>query len=389
MLSFLLGKTLLANSSYIPKAENLEKMSYEFFLDTHIYKSRTRIDDFGEKKDFMNGEGYSQNELELSGSYGWTQEVEITGGIRYRMNSSDLMNGGSLTPMKNSGVESYFFQINYMFPPKSRFLSNIMIRYRQVAYTNPIFQASRPTDHLVLGHGQKELQVGYLFYYPLKTSSHGIEGSLHYYSPGDLSNGLQYSLKGVYYKNKLAFYGGVEGNYSLKSSEFTDDPTQKSLSHTGASYLYNSVNQERLSLILGANYRINQSWYLGLGYIHDLKGHSTDIGSALFFNLRYRVSSYYSEQREKKRFKGYNIEAVIERSSSRGNYVVINKGFTNGIQKKMIFDFYAYDFKGGNKLLARGAVVRTRSQASIIRIIKWFGKRQSLDDGVVARGKLE
>lgn len=328
--------------------------------------------------------------LETKGYFGWTKEVQLGGGIRYLANSSQVFNGSKTVQLRQSGLESFFFQVNYMLPrKKTRFISNLEFLYRQVAYTNPLYDNRRPYSYLVLGDGSRDVMLGARFYYGLQKSRNGFWGNLFYNIPSDdfsseLLFELGYNLSGA----DWALLASIGGKVSLGGDKHSNNPSQKPPSYTGSTYLYNSVNQSFLRGNLKLLYKVSSRWRAYIGYGKDLNGKSTDLGSRILAGLNYRVDSMYQEGKRKGSFKGYDIEAMVQKASSQNNYVMINKGFTSGIKERMFFDFFVYDFKGGNKLVARGAVVRLRSNESIIRVTKWFSRKRDLGEGIIVRGRL-
>lgn len=391
ILTFLLGVLCFngaAQDAYIPRALNLQQKSYAFRLDTSYFSAMSKVDSLEVKKNFENGESFSQMTGELSGSFGWTREVQIMAGVRYHSNTSHVFDGTTTQALNNAGFDSFFVQANYMFPRKSKFISNIEFRYRQTTYTNPDFDTTRPYSHLNLGDGAREITAGYRMYYGFQKLGSGVEASLLYNAPANLSSELIYDFKLITGANLWSFWGGVTGSLSLSGDEYTDNPSSKPKAYTGSSALYNSINRSKMSAYGGLAYRITNSWRAEFSYQHDLSGKSTDLGGRFLLGLTYRVDSKYIENTQKLKFKDYDLEAIVEKSSSQGNYVIINKGFTQGVQVKTFFDFFAFDFKGGNKLLARGAVVKTKSRESVVRITKWYGTQRNLAEGVIGRASL-
>lgn len=389
IFSFLLSPFVFAQV-YIPQALNLQERSYELGVEGSLFNSREKVNYDKEKFAFQNGETFSQMRADLYGSFGWTPEVELTGGVRFISNSSSVYNTttNSLQDVSNSGVESYYLQVNYMPKRKGTWISNVEISYRQPAYTNPEYNSNTPYSHLVLGDATKEIRAGYRFFKGFVKKGQGIEGSLFLNAPLDLSNEINFDLGYIIEKSKWAYWGRINGIFSLSGDEYSDNPTSKPKSYTGSSYLYNSINREKLSGEFGLLYKINKLWRIKASYEHDFMGRSTDLGGRLLIGLSYRVSSLYADKQKISSFKDYNIEAIVEKSSSRGNYVVINKGFTHGVSKGMSFDFFAFDFKGGNKLIAQGQVVKERAKESIVKITKWYQGTTTLSEGVVGRSQL-
>ena len=381
--------SLLAQDAYIPKALNLQKKSYEFKLDNGLHSSATRVDLNGDEQSFTNGEGFSQAFSKLTASFGWTQEIQLTAGINFINNSAIIFDNSQTREVSNAGVESFLAKASYAFPSKNpKWLSQIYVQFLQSAYTNTPFNISEPNSTIVLGDGGSELQIGYNTFYQLGDLGTGLEAGIAYNSPSELSSEILYHLSLIWSKNTWSFQGGVRGIRSLSNSEFSDNPGQQPQIYNGSTFLFNSINRELMSGFIGAHYKWNTRLRLGLSLEQDLSGKSTDLGTRVLFSIGYRVDSLYREKREKVRFKNYGIEAAIEKISSQGNYVVINKGFIDGVQRGMGFDFFAYDYKGGNKLLARGVVLKTKSRESIVRIKTWFGSAKSLEGDVIARGDI-
>lgn len=380
---------LLAQDAYIPKALNLQKKSYEFKLDGGLHASSTRVDLNGDEKSFTNGEGFSRAFSRLTASFGWTQEIQLSAGINLVNNSITVFDGSKTENISNAGVESFLARASYAFNSKNpKWLSQAYVQFTQSAYTNTPYNASEPNATIVLGDGGNELQIGYNTFYQLGGLGTGLEAGIAYNAPSELSSEILYHVSIVWSQNRWAFLGGFKGIRSLSNSEFSDDPAQQPQIYNGSTFLFNSINREIMSASVSAYYKWNSRLRLGASLEQDLSGQSIDLGTRALFSIGYRVDSLYREKREKVRFKNYGIEAAIEKISSQNNYVVINKGFIDGVQRGMKFDFFAYDFKGGNKLLARGIVLKTKSRESIIKIKTWFGSSKSLEGDVIARGDI-
>lgn len=389
LLFMILSIEVYAQDAYIPDVLNLQKKSYQFKVQAGVQSSRTRFDLDENEQAFTNGEGYAQAFGEFEASFGWTQEVQISAGMRFRNNSTSVFDGTQIQEVSNAGVDSFYGKLNYMVPRKNpKWISNFLLSFRQATYSNPIYDPNQPFANMVLGDGENEFRIGYGLYYQFGQLGNGIEAGVYYNTPSNLSSEILYVARVIMSSGKWSFMGGVEGIRSLENDDFSDNPASKPQVYNGNTFLYNSVNREKMSARLGAYYKWSRFWRLNIDYIYDLSGRSTDLTDVVTFGVSYRVDALFKEKQEKKKFKNYNIEAIVERTSSQSNYAIINKGYVQGIERGMPFDFYAYDFKGGNKLLARGVVIKVKSRESVVKIKKWYSGRRELDDGVVARGDL-
>lgn len=119
-----------------------------------------------------------------------------------------------------------------------------------------------------------------------------------------------------------------------------------------------------------------------------VSGNSTDIGTAFGASLIRRVEDK-SQDRPDQRFKEYDFEAAVTKVSPKKKYVVIDKGLADDVAKGMKIDFFEFDYVGGNILLARGIVFKTKADSSIVKITNLYNSKKELKEGVVARGSFK
>ena len=217
-------------------------------------------------------------------------------------------------------------------------------------------------------------------------SNNFLSGRAGYRSPGtDLSTEIYWQVEGALAWKYVALIAGVNGIYSLKDSPFEDDRENLPNFNTGSTALYNSINREMIAPYAGINFALGKDWRVEFRGSQVVSGRSTDLGTAFGVSLIRRVEDKKGSKPDKV-FKEYDFEASITKVSPKKGYVVIDKGLSEDIQKGMKIDFYEFDYVGGNILLARGTVIRTKADSSIVKVTHLYNTKKELKEGVVARG---
>jgi hypothetical protein len=55
------------------------------------------------------------------------------------------------------------------------------------------------------------------------------------------------------------------------------------------------------------------------------------------------------------------------------------------VNKGMVFDFFEFDYVGGNMLIARGIVIKTTADTSIVKITQRFNTKKDIKEGLIGR----
>lgn len=372
--------------SYVPPTKTLLKRGYQLGVTSDYFNSSTRIDKDGNQQDFENGEGFSRIQSEVYGSYGLIDNLQISGGLRYRQNSSTVVS--TLTGLEendtSSGVESTFVNILYAFPVVDRMSYALEGSFRFRTFSNQETNASGQGE-LILGDEGNDYGASLAATYASRTNNF-ISARFGYRNPGEhISPELNWQIEGALRWKYLALIAGVDGVSSLNNDPYGNNATNKPVFYTGSTFLYHGTNRELIAPYGGLNLSLGESWRVELKGSQVVSGRSTDLGTSYSVSIVRRVEKAKSNK-EDKSFKEYDFEATVTQVSPKKGYLVIDKGLSDDLQKGMKVDFFEFDYVGGNILLARGVVIETKSETSIVKITQVFNAKKEIKEGVLARG---
>ena len=103
-----------------------------------------------------------------------------------------------------------------------------------------------------------------------------------------------------------------------------------------------------------------------------MSGFSTDIGWSLGLNVVWQSEGLSKKRRKQKKFKEYDVDALITKVSPRGGFAKLDKGYNSHIEKGMKMDIYDSDFRGRNTLVGTGVVYESKRNWSILKIQKKY-----------------
>ena len=382
---FFVAGGALAQTSYVAPTKVLNKKGYQLGATGEYFKSTKSIDKDGNDVEFGDEEAFSRMQGEVEGRYGLTNELQISGGVRFRQNKSTMLNASAEPEDETStGVQSTFVSLMYGFKPVDRFHYALEGTFRFTPYTNEeVTGTDKP--NMILGDDGNEYSLGLGVTYASRTNNFlTLRGG--YRNPGkDLATELYYQVEAAMAWKYVALIAGVDGVASMKNDPYEDEPLDKPAYNTGRTALYNSSNREWMAPYAGLNLALGESWRVELRGSQVISGTSTDIGTNFGISLIRRVEGKKSANPDTK-FKDYDFEAAITKISPKKGYVVIDKGLSSDVQKGMKIDFFDFDYVGGNILLARGTVIQAKSDTAIIKITHLFNTKKELKEGVVARG---
>jgi hypothetical protein len=256
--------------------------------------------------------------------------------------------------------------------------------YRYTPYTNEESTASNP-GKLILGDDGNEYSVGAGVTYASKTNNF-LSARFGYRKPGqDLASELYYQVEAALAWKYVALIAGVDGVSSMNNDPYEDDLANRPVYETGSTGLYHGVNREWLSPYAGVNFALGQNWRVEFKGSQVVSGKSTDLGTNFGISLIRRVDDKQTDKADS-RFKDYDFEASVTKISPKKGFVVIDKGISDDVQKGMKIDFYEFDYVGGNILLARGIVIQSKVDSSIVKVTHLYNTKKELKEGVVARG---
>lgn len=381
-----LQSEVLAQTSYVPSARVLRNKGYQLSFGGDYFTSTDRVDENGKKNSLSEGEKFTRAQGEFGASYGATDEFQLEGGIRFRQNQSTYLdNSSNLVNGSSTGVQSTWASFQYAFKPVEKFQYALEGLYRFTPYTNEEIDLNDP-GNVVLGDDGNEYQLGLVLTYT-SNGNNFLNFNWGYRRPGkDLSSELYWQAEGALVWRYVALVAGVDGITSLKNDAYTNDPENKPKINTGGSELYNSVNREWVAPYAGVNFALADKWRIEFKASQTVVGRSTDLGTTFGLQVIRRVDQSSSSHPDKK-FKAYDIEATVTKISPKLNYLVIDKGLTDDIQKGMIFDLFDFDYLGGNILVAQGVAIQVKSDTAILKIINRYNTKKEIREGLLARSR--
>lgn len=374
---------------YRPDAKTLQEKSFEYELRGRLFQTAGTFDSEGTEFSLNEGESNTVYEGELYLRYGFSSELQFTGGIRVRQVSQQYDVGTETISATNSGAESYFFGLKYSFRSSSRLLYSLNLDASQSAYSNTTYNSVSeiPTDEVSLGDGGAMYSLGVSLSY-MRTNSHYLNATVAYRQPGnDLSAEAPYSFNTVWTWDSVALDLGVEGIYSFGGDEFGSTPLLKKPQGRGVSALYNSINRQYMAPRAAIYYAFGSAWRIGLEASQIMSGVSTDKGVWYTLSLKKTSSGGRTkEQKKKETFKEYNIEGTVIKVSPRGKFIQIDQGLSQDVEKGMQFDIFETDFFGGNELVATGIAYEVGVSKTILKLVKYYSNKR-VKKGFVARAQ--
>jgi hypothetical protein len=379
-------EAVLAQVSYISPTRTLNRRGHQLGLSTDYFNSSTRIDKDDQIQDFESGESFSRIQSEFSGSYGLIDNLQLTGGIRYRQNNSTIVStlSGAAENDISSGVESTFVNILYALPAIDKMTYALEASFRFRTFSNQETNGSGQGE-LILGDEGNDYGASFAATYNSKTNNF-LSGKVGYKNPGvHISPEIIWQIEGAMVWRHLALIAGVDGISSLNNDPYGNNPNNKPVFYTGSTFLYHGANRELIAPYAGVNIGLGETWRIEMRGSQGISGRSTDLGMAYGVSLIRRVEKIKANKTDKS-FKEYDFEATVTQVSPKKGYLVIDKGLSEDVQKGMKIDFFEFDYVGGNILLARGVVVETKSETSIVKITQVFNSKKEIKEGVLARG---
>lgn len=377
--------------SYYPSYESKTTLapfkSYRILLEADMFSTSAYFDSEGNRVEMSEGDSFTKTDGQVSLMYGQSRQLELGLGMRFRQNTSEQVIGTQTLSNSNSGLESYYGSLRYLFNPQKKLNYTFDLLFRQTAYTNKEYALndSIPTDEIILGDSGSSYLIGMTLSYQ-RTKTHMLSGSAAYSSPGsNLSTEIPWKVESGWIWDRMGILIGLDGVKSMKSDEFSNNPTSKPRQPTGATAMFNGINREFMRYYGGINYSF-EKWRMGVVAGKTMSGISTDEGMSVGLNVIWGNKGITREEEKREAFKEYNIEATVIKISPRGKFVQIDQGVSGDIEKGMRFDIYKTDFFGGNELVALGVAYEVGGDKSILKIVK---KYQNLDieKGFTARAR--
>jgi hypothetical protein len=375
--------SVLAQTTYVPATKLLLSKGYQIQVLGEYFDTSKIYDRSGNKTSLKSGEKFSFMQGEVGGFYGLTQNFQIGFGGRYRRNQSTYTDGtNTLQDITKSGFESTFLSLKYGFKPVDKLHYALEGLFRYTPYTNTT------QDDLILGDDGNDYSAGLAVTYA-SLSNNYLTVRSGYRKPGkSLSSEIYWQAEAALAWTYFAIIGGVDGTSSLKNDQYTDDPQNKPVLNTRTSALYNSINREWIKPYVGFNLALGADWRIEAKATQVVSGRSTDLGTGYSIMLARRVDGKKTRNPDKQ-FKSYDVEAAVIKVSPKKNYLVIDKGLGSEVRKGMKFDFFEFDYMGGNILVATGSVISVKVDSSIVKITQTYNVKRELKEGLVARAALK
>lgn len=385
LLPFLfLSGLAFAQTPYVAPTRLLHESGTELFLSGDYFKSTHGVDEKGKKNALKDGESFDRAQFEAGLRYGLAKNFQIGGGLRLRQNQSTHINNDTEYKATSSGLQSIFTTLQYGFEPVGKMTYTLEGLYRYVpnSYSDRAFE--NPFDYekdLILGDVGAEYSAGLAAAY---TSGSGNIFSARggWRRPGDyLSPEIYWQGEAAFVWKTIALVAGVDGVSSLGNGQ-----ENRPLYLTGSTQLYHGLEREWITPYVGLNFSLGPNWRTELRAGQVVSGKSTDMGTSFGIQLIRRVEANPKRFVDAK-FKSYDIEVTVTKVSPKKNYVVIDKGLGEDIVKGMRLDFYEFDYVGGNVLVARGVVIQTKVDTSIVKITQHYNLKKEIKSGLVGRAQ--
>jgi hypothetical protein len=390
LLLFILSSPLWAQTPYVAPTKLLRKKGYELSIQADTWTSTKTVDENGNKESFQDDLEFSRVQSEVSGYYGATSDLQFGFGVRYRQNRATILSAGNEPETASgAGVESTFASIKYAFPPVDKLQYTLEGLFRFITHSpNEINLASDDLTALSVGDEGNQMSGGLGLTYNGDNHKYFTIRGGYRKAGSHISDELYYQLEGALAWTSFALLAGADGVSSMNNDPYESDPASRPSFWYGPTRLYNQENREFIAPYVGLNIAFGKSWRAELRGSQVVSGRSTDFGSAFSFALVRREDK--SEVRlVDSRFKTYDIEATVSKVSPEQKYVVIDKGLADDVQKGMRFDFYEFDYIGGNILVASGVVLSTKSDTAVVKIVQRYNARKELKSGLIGRSTLK
>lgn len=380
-----ISSTVWSQTSYVPSTRLLRSKGYEIYAGGDYFRTSKTIPPEGKAVSLGKGESYQRTQFEVGGRYGLAPNFQVHLGGRFRQNQSTIVDPTTEEKFSGStsGLQSIITQFSFGFKPVRNMSYSLEAFYRYVPYSyTPITDLTNFNNNdIILGDVGSEYGAG-----ANATMAIGNDNFLTvrggYRQPGEyLSSEVYWQAEAASAWKTFALVAGVDGVTSLGGGD-KDRP----LYNTGRTNLYHGFEREWIAPYLGVNVALGDTWRVELRGSQVVSGKSTDLGTAFGIQLIRRVEASRKKLLDN-RFKSYDVEVTISKVSPKQGYVVVDKGMTSDIEKGMVFDFYEFDYMGGNVLVAQGTVIQTKSETAIVKITHHYKKE--IKTGLVGRGQLK
>jgi hypothetical protein len=388
---FLAGlNSVTAKTSYIPPTQLLKKGGYQLGLGVDGFSSKKLTDKSGSTVDWnpnFSNYSFSRYQADFYGHYGATNDLQFGLGARLRSNQATLFDSlnGEYTA-SSMGLQSTFVSAQYAFKMVGQLQYTLETIFRYTPYSNQEVEVGDPLEDLILGDDGNELSAGLgVTYFSKKNNFYTFKGA--YKKAGrDISDEVLLNAEAALAWSNVALIAGIEGIVSVQNDPYNLSETRPVFN--AGSNMYKTRNREWAMPYVGLNFALGNKWRLELRGGQVVYSKSYNSGTSYGLQLVRRVESE-SVRFTDTRFKTYDIEGSIVKISEQKGYVVVDRGLTEGIQKGMKFDFFEFDYVGGNILIASGVVVEVKTETCIVKITQKYQANKDIKEGLVGRSLLK
>jgi hypothetical protein len=351
--------------SYIPPFMPLEESKWQVEWKSEFLDSINTWNETGTKTSLGSGNAFSRIQSEFIGSFGVTNELQLSGSLRVRQNSATVNNGAN--EIDKMGLESTSIRLLYHALQMGDFHFSLDLGYRLPLYSNETYGGG---DTLVLGDAGEEAHAGLIVSYFEPQYLNSFTTAVTFRNPGaSLSSEVLYYLEGALDFKSFALVANYNGILSLNNDGAAG---AKPAIENSPSNLYNSKNRELTAAWAALQFKVAQHWRADLKAEAILTGESTDEAKIYSFNLVYRMNERSLVEKEQQRFKEYAFEGEVAKVSGRGIYVVINKGLNVGLHKGMKVDFYRSRIQEKSQYFAKGYILKLSAKKAVVKIERYF-----------------
>lgn len=388
---FLSTPLVWGQTSYVPPTRVLKERGTQLSFGADYFRTSSGIDYNGDKQKLEKGDNFQRYQGEINGLFGLTNDFNLGLGVRFRHQTSSFTSGTEEINAKATGVQSLAAKFLYGFQPVNRMQYTLEGMFRYVPYTNDELDTTPTNDDLrklILGDQGNEYSIGLGVTYSSLSNNHfTFRGGWR--RPGDdLSTEFYWNGEAAFQFRHIAPVFGVDGVTSLKNSPYESEASDRPKWNSGRTALYNSINREYIAPYVGLNIAFSDIWRVEFKGYQVVSGRSTDLGTGFGINLVRRMDDAV-EKVVDSQFKSYDLEATVTKVSDKKTYVVIDKGLAEDIEKGMRFDFYEFDYVGGNTLVARGVVIKVSADKAIVKLTHRFNLAREIKEGLVGRASLK
>lgn len=389
LILLIIPEVILAKTPYVPATRLLRKGGYQLGFGLDSFSSKKLTDENGKNVDWPGFNKYTFNryQADFFGQYGATNDLQFGLGARLRSNEAllfDNLNGEYKA--SSMGLQSTFVSAQYAFKMVGQLQYTLETTFRFTPYTNQELEAGDPLEDLILGDDGNELSAGLgVTYFSKKNNFYTFRGG--YRKAGrDISDEVYLNAEAALAWTNLALIAGIDSVLSVQNDPYAENEVRP-VFNTGSN-LYKSKNREWAMPYAGINFALSNKWRVELRAGQVVYGKSYNLGTSYGIQIVRRVESE-SMRLNDTRFKTYDIEGSIVKISEQKGYVVVDRGLTEGIQKGMRFDFFEFDYVGGNILIASGVVVEVKTETCIVKITQKYQANKDVKEGLVGRSLLK